>query len=129
MPERRRQTAPTALRVRRLRREDDLNRARLRAVGFALDGGSQPRLDLHRAVGADRRTARERRCGVGEGGEILGEPPPLPDDEKLLALAIMREKQTAEETPEFEIGFDMLHMRVAGDAEDGVRVSSCEWML
>ena len=41
----------------------------------------------------------------------------------------MREQQHTEETPEFEIGFDMLHMRVAGDAEDGVRVSSCEWIL
>ena len=52
-----------------------------------------------------------------------------PADDKLLALAIMREERTAEETPEFEIGFDMLHMRFAGEDGAAASMENCGWVL
>ena len=66
---------------------------------------------------------------MDEGGEVFARPGPIPQDDKLLALAIMREERTAEETPEFEIGFDMLHMRFAGEEGAVASMENCGWVL
>ncbi len=66
---------------------------------------------------------------VETGGAVFAAPKPLPGDGELLALAVMREEQPERETPEFEIGFDMLHMRFAGDRDADLAVANCGWVL
>ncbi len=104
---------------------------RLRSLGYRVDGDG--RLEPTFVVPWDHITAElpdGEGLSVDSGGEIVAEPAPLPADSKLLALAIMREEQTTQETPEFEIGFDMLHMRVMGSgAGEGAAVADCGWIL
>jgi hypothetical protein len=100
--------------------------SRLRSLGFRIDeaGRIEPAF-----VVPWEHIAGQLASGVAVStlGEVLETPPALPADEQLLALTIMREERTAEETPELEIGFDMLHMRVAGDG--GETVSDCGWII
>ena len=64
------------------------------------------------------------------GGGVYAAPKPLASDDRLLALTVMREEAPSRETPELEIGFDMLHMRFVGDEEDdAVPVATCGWIL
>jgi len=66
---------------------------------------------------------------VDGGGAIHAVPKALPGDDRLLALAVMREEAPARETPELEIGFDMLHMRFVGEDDEMLPPAACGWAL
>ncbi len=129
MPARSSSTASTfRLERRRPRRRVDVTK--VRALGFRLDRGGRAGSGLRRAVGPRDRSARRWRGGFdGPGRRGLCPAEADPGDGKLLALAIMREERTAKETPEFEIGFDMLHMRFAGEDGAAASTENCGWVL
>lgn len=67
---------------------------------------------------------------IDAGATVLAPPEALADDGRLLALTVMRQEASARETPEFAIGFDMLHMRFAGDEDTaGLANANCGWVL
>lgn len=108
----------------------DSGATKVRALGYRLGGNGE--LTPAFVVPWDRfigQLGNGEVVSVENGPEVFAEPRPLPADSNLLALAIMREEQISEETPEFEIGFEMLHMRFAGNDGAATSRESCGWVL
>lgn len=108
----------------------DSGPTKVRALGFGLDGNGElvPAFIVpwDRFVGL---LGNGEAVSVEYGPEVFAPPKPLPADGKLFALAIMREELAAEETPQLKIGFDMLHMRFAGNDGADASIQNCVWVL
>lgn len=91
----------------------------LRSVGFSVDDGQLTPLFAIPWESLAGRLANGQLVSWAFGAEVLAKPPPLPDDETLLGLTLMRELYRADDAAnEFRPVFQMLGSGPRGTAED-----------